>query len=262
MSDEFRDFVRTAMALADIARGIVLEQLGSAPPFEVKPDASPVTPFDKAVEDAQRKHLAKAHPEHGIVGEEYGQDRPEAEYVWVIDPIDGTKQFIAGLPVFGTLIALARHGKPVLGLVECPATRDRWIGGTGVPASWNGEPIATRACPTLAAAVSCAGTPTRGLEAEQAMIDAVNGETAWSNWGGGCFGFGLLAAGRHDLMIDNNLNSHDFMAPTAVIEAAGGVVTDWTGAPLTIESDGHFLAAGDPALHAAALARLRALQGS
>ena len=144
------ELVALAGRLADASGAIARRYFRSGVGPEIKPDNSPVTIADREAEAAIRKLIGEAHPEHGVIGEEYGADRPDAEFVWVLDPIDGTKSFITGRPLFGTLIALAQRGKPVLGIVDHPALGERWVGAAGHPTLMNGKPVRTRACPNAA----------------------------------------------------------------------------------------------------------------
>ena len=248
MPNEIDRLAAFAESLADVSREIVRGALETGFSHELKGDGSPVTEVDKAVERALRERIAASYPSHGVIGEEYGDDQSGAELVWVIDPIDGTRQFIAGLPLYGSLIALARGGRFVLGVMEFQASQDRWVGGEGVPASFNGRPITTRACPALAQAMVSAGNPIRGAAAEQAGRMALARACRDTNWDGSSYGFGLVAGGRIDLAVDTGLDPFDYGAAVPVIEAAGGAATDWQGRPLTLESGNQVLMAGDPAL--------------
>ncbi|MEO0853581.1 MAG: inositol monophosphatase family protein, partial [Cyanobacteria bacterium J06648_11] len=146
-------FVEAIAQMADVSREIVKRAARQIARPITKTDGSPVTEFDREVERALRALVAKTFPEHGIIGEEYGSEKADAEYVWIFDPIDGTKQFITGIPEFGTLIALAHRGVPILGVIDCPATGDRFLGGLDVPATRNSQPIYTRKCDRLDAAM-------------------------------------------------------------------------------------------------------------
>src|SRR5689334_22112779 len=141
-----------ADALADAAGGVIRRYFRQKIAIEDKRDLTPVTIADREAETAMRRLIEARFPEHGILGEEHGRTRPDAEYVWLLDPIDGTKSFISGIPLFGTLIALTRNGRPVLGVIDQPISRERWVGAEGRPTSLNGAPVRTRTCADLAAA--------------------------------------------------------------------------------------------------------------
>lgn len=204
-----------------------------------------------------RAIIEETYPGHGIFGEEFPFVRTEAEYAWVLDPIDGTKAFVTGMPVFGTLIALMRAGKPILGIIDQPMTDERWVGVAGQATTLNGAPVQTRKDSTLETASHYATHPEMFTEAELAKFEAVAARVKLSRFGGDCYAYGLLATGCVDLVTEACLHIYDFMALIPVIEGAGGIVTDWNGAPMTRDSDGRILAAANEACHAAALALLR-----
>jgi inositol-phosphate phosphatase/L-galactose 1-phosphate phosphatase/histidinol-phosphatase len=225
---------------------------------ETKADDSPVTQADRAAEAAIRAILEKERPDDGIIGEEYGAVREDAARVWVIDPIDGTRAFLVGRPLFGTLVALLEEDRPVLGLIDQPIARERWIGGTGRPTLFNGAPAATRACATLAKAHLATTGPYLFPEADQPGFDRLRAGVRDTIWGGDCYNYALLASGHLDLVVEANLKLYDFAALVPVVEGAGGRMTDWAGKPLGRDSDGRVIAAGDPALIEAAIEALSA----
>jgi histidinol phosphatase-like enzyme (inositol monophosphatase family) len=190
------------------------------------------------------------------MGEEFGSRDLEAEFVWVLDPIDGTAPFVAGIPVFGTLIAVARCGRPWIGVIDHPASNDRWVGVSRASARLNGKPVRTRPCPELAPALMTNSNPDFFQPAERAAFDALRRKVRYTQYGGSCYAYGVLASGRTDLAVDGGLDPVDIFAPAAVIEGAGGVMTDWSGAGITLGWKGLVLAAGDPGLHAQALSAL------
>ena len=250
------DTARLATAAEEfltISRRIIAQVPPADRLAEIKSDGSPVTQVDQAVEAALRAAILARFPDHGIIGEEYGSQTPDADYVWVIDPIDGTKQFLADLPLYSTLIGVLHHGRPLLGVMDFPATGDRWIGGTGLPSTRNGRAIRVRSCGALSRSVIAAGNPQRGTAAERDRTMALCETGAWALWGANCMTFGLVASGCLDLAIDSGLDLYDFAALVPVVEAAGGIVSDWRGQPLTRDSSGSILAAGDAALHHRAL---------
>ena len=225
--------------------------------IEIKADASPVTEVDRAAEQAIRAILARERPDDGVIGEEYGADRPDAPRLWVIDPIDGTRAFLAGRPLFGTLIALLEDGAPRLGVIDQPIARDRWLGAHGRPTTLNGAAARTRACPALSRAHLATTGPDHFGADDRAAFDRLRGRAGDTLWGGDCHNYGLLASGHLDLVVEAGLKLHDYAALVPVIEGAGGRMTDWLGQPLTAASDGRVIAAGDPALLDAVMQGLR-----
>ena len=244
-SPDLQDLAAFAETLADLSRATILARLEEATAAEIKPDGSPVTAVDRAVEQALRNRIAAAYPDHGVFGEEFPSLNPDAERVWVIDPIDGTKQFMAGLPLYASLIALAERGSFVLGVMDFPATAERWSGGRDLPATHNGKAVKARTCASLSRAMVCAGTPSRGSERQVAAILRLARSGLINVWGSSAYGFALVASGRIDLAIDCGLDAYDLAAAAAVVEAAGGLACDWQGNPLTLQSEGEILLAGD-----------------
>jgi len=225
---------------------------------ESKSDESPVTIADRSAEAAMRTLIEDAYPEHGIFGEEFDFVRTDAEYAWVLDPIDGTRAFVTGMPVFGTLIALMQNGRPILGMINQPILNERWIGIAGRQTTLNGRPVSTSNVTRLADAAQYSTDPDMfGHGDDRAKVDAMLAEVKSKRYGGDCYAYALLASGFVDLVVEASLKIYDFMPLVPVVEGAGGVMTDWNGAALTRESDGHVVAAATAACHAAALAHLR-----
>jgi inositol-phosphate phosphatase/L-galactose 1-phosphate phosphatase/histidinol-phosphatase len=241
-----------ANELADAAGPIVRRYFRQGVAVDDKPDTSPVTIADREAESALRALIETRFPDHGILGEEHGSVRTDAERVWVLDPIDGTKSFISGVPLFGTLIALVERGAPVLGVIDQPISRERWIGARGHKSTLNGRPISTRACASLGAATLFATSPDmfKGADAEGFL--RLKSAVKLARFGGDCYAYGLLAAGFVDLVVEAGLKPYDYAALVPVITGAGGGMTDWEGKPLTLASEGRVLACGDPGLAAAA----------
>ena len=204
-----------------------------------------------------RELIEQRFPDHGIVGEEFGRAREDAEFVWVLDPIDGTKSFISGVPLFGTLIALTHRGIPILGVIDQPILGERWLGGVGRQSTLNGAPIHCRACPELGAATLFATTPDmfRGTDADG--FARVSAAAKLTRYGADCYAYGLLAAGFIDLVLEASLKPYDFCAVIPIVEGAGGIATDWRGEKLGLASDGRVLVAGDRRAHAEALAIIK-----
>jgi inositol-phosphate phosphatase/L-galactose 1-phosphate phosphatase/histidinol-phosphatase len=254
MTDAYLAF---AHELADRA-GEVLRRYYRAPvSVDYKADESPVTTADREAERVMRELIRSRFPEHGIEGEEFADEHLEAELVWNLDPIDGTKAFLVGRPSFGTLISLLRQGRPVLGIIDQCILQERWVGIEGEPSTFNHAAIQVRPCSDLAHAVLCTTSPEMFKTAEeQAAFARVERAARFPVYGGDCYAYGLLAMGFSDLVIEADLDLHDFAALVPVIEGAGGVITDWSGQSLGRGSDGRVVAAGDPRVHAQALALL------
>jgi inositol-phosphate phosphatase/L-galactose 1-phosphate phosphatase/histidinol-phosphatase len=253
---ELDRYLALAIALADAAGEAIRPYFRQPLAVDDKPDLSPVTIADRATEMAMRRLIAQRFPEHGIFGEEFGRERPDAEFTWVLDPIDGTKSFISGVPLFGTLIALAYRGRPILGIIDQPISRERWIGAAGRPTIFNGTPVGTRQCPALAAATVFSTSPDMFRGDDAAAHARVASAAKLVRFGADCYAYGLLALGFVDLVIEASLKPYDFSAMLPIVEGAGGVATDWQGAPLTLASDGRVLVAGDRRAHLEALALL------
>ncbi|VVT04557.1 inositol monophosphatase family protein [Erythrobacter sp. EC-HK427] len=235
--------------LADVARAEIVPLFRTMIDSEAKGDASPVTAADRNAEAAMRKLIEAEASADGIHGEEYGVKDGVSGRQWVLDPIDGTTAFLAGRPIFGTLIALLEDGFPVLGLIDQPITGERWVGITGKGTTFNGQPVRARLCPELGNA-SIATTGPHYFSVEQGdRFMALAGQTDHKRMvmGGDCYNYGCLASGHLDIVAEAGLKLHDYAALVPVVEGAGGVMSDWRGEPLHAGSDGTVLALGDPA---------------
>ncbi len=252
------ELVRFANRLADCSGAIIKRYFRAFPDVKTKADRSPVTEADCTVETALRAIIESNYNGHGIIGEEFGSLREDAEYVWVLDPIDGTRSFVAGRPIFGTLIALLHKGKPVLGVIDQPIVGDRWIGCTDYPTRLNRALAKTRTCASVAMASIASSGPNYFNAADLAAYETVRTKAATSLWGGDCYNYGLLASGHIDVVIEAGLKLHDFAALVPVVENAGGVMCDWQGQPLNAQSSGHIVAVGDATLLSEILALLGA----
>lgn len=226
-----------------------------------KPDKSFVTETDLAIERRLRTLIAATYPDHGVLGEEFKSTNPDAEYVWILDPIDGTAAYVVGMPVYGTLIALARRGQPILGVMHFPATRERFVGAAGKPTTRNGAPCRTRAGVDLPSSILSASNPDFFDAGEKKALAALSARTAWRVYGGSALSYGRLTEGRTDLAIDSGLKIYDYAAFVPILEGAGGKITDWTGAPLRLDSGPRVLAAGDARRHEAALEIVKEAMG-
>jgi len=259
-SDVYTDLA-LADLLADTAREVILPHFRQSGLKTLNKDASgfdPVTIADRAAETAMRDLLAIHRPDDGIWGEEFGITQGNSGRQWVLDPIDGTRAFISGTTTWGVLIALTDGNGPSLGVIDQPYTRERFIGAPGIArmiGPFGTVDLATKQTGTLDRAILFSTFPEVGTTAERAGFESVAAQVMLTRFGMDCYAYALLAAGQIDLVIEAGLNAYDIQAPIAVIQAAGGIVTDWQGRPA--DQGGRVLAAATPALHAAALAILR-----
>jgi myo-inositol-1(or 4)-monophosphatase len=241
--DTIRPFFRTALSV---------ENKSSSGGFD------PVTAADRAAETVMRALIKRTFPEHGILGEEFDADRPDAEYVWVLDPIDGTKSFICGMPAWGTLIALTRRGEPIYGMMHQPFTAEHFT-GDGNAASYRGpagdRALRTRRCADLEDAVLLTTSPLLMREADRQIFQRVEQRARLSRYGGDCYAYCMLAAGHVDLVIETELKPYDVLPLIPIIEGAGGVVTTWDNE--RPNRGGRVIAAGDRHLHAKVLEILK-----
>jgi myo-inositol-1(or 4)-monophosphatase len=251
------DFSAFVNELASVSGEIILPFFRTALSVEDKGrngSFDPVTAADHAAETAMRTLIRRTFPDHGIIGEEYGRERPDAEYVWVLDPIDGTKSFISGMPAWGTLIALLRSGDPVFGIMNQPFIRERFSGDGG-RASYRGpageRDLRVRTCADLAQAVLFTTSPLLMNESDREMFGRVEKAVRLSRYGGDCYAYCMLAAGHVDLVIETGLKPYDVLPLMPIIVGAGGVVTSWDGG--AANAGGRVIAAGDKRVHAAAL---------
>ena len=253
---------RTAHALADAARPITLRHFRAhdlAADNKLSEGFDPVTAADHAAEDAMRAILAEARPHDGILGEERGHQPGTSGLTWVIDPIDGTRGYLSGTPTWGVLIALSDASGPVLGVIDQPYIGERFWGGLGqafVEGPTGRAALRCRPARPLEQATLFTTFPEIGTEAQRAAFDSVAGRARLVRYGMDCYAYALLAAGQIDLVIEAGLHPYDVQAPIAVIEAAGGLVTDWQGRP--VHHGGEVIAAANPEIHAAALELLNA----
>ncbi len=261
MTSETLSDLNVAHRLADAARVAIL-------PFFRRTDLEaenkeadafdPVTAADRAAEQAMRAILSDLRPDDGIWGEEFGRQAGSSGREWVLDPIDGTRGFISGTPTWGVLIALSDEKGPSLGIIDQPYTGERFVGGVGL-AEMTGpagsQPLATRQTEQLDQAVLFTTFPEVGSAADRRGFETVASKARLTRYGMDCYAYALLAAGHVDLVIEAGLNAYDIQAPIAVIQAAGGVVTDWKGEAAHL--GGRVLAAANADLHAQALDILR-----
>jgi len=259
--DEMTDIAATAHALADAARAAILPLFRRADlAAETKESHrfDPVTEADRNSEAAMRAVLAQRRAEDGVLGEEQGATPSRSGLTWVLDPIDGTRGFISGTPTWGVLIALCDETGPLYGLIDQPYIGERFEGGFGraqMTGPLGGVPLAVRKGRSMAEAVLFSTFPEVGTASERAGFEAVRDQVKLTRYGMDCYAYALLAAGHVDLVIEAGLQAYDIAAPIAVIEAAGGIVSDWNGAP--VHEGGQVIAAASADLHAEALALLK-----
>ena len=241
--------IALAHRLADAARAAILPHFRSGLASERKSDASPVTLADRAAEEAMRRILTAECGRDGVHGEEFGISEGSTGRTWVLDPIDGTTGFLAGRPIFGTLIALVVEGWPVLGVIDQAVLGERWLGVTGQPTLFNGQPVRTRPCGSLSEAALATTGPHYfdHHDGDHFMVLAGRTDHKRMVMGGDCYNYAMLASGHLDVVCEAGLKLHDYAALVPVVEGAGGVMCDWRGDPLHASSDGHVLALGDPA---------------
>ena len=248
------EYIKIAIQAADAAREVTLKYFRQPLDIVQKQDDSPVTIADKETEHLIRKIIETAFPEHGFYGEETGQSDIDKEWTWVVDPIDGTASFSTGKPTFGTLIGLCYQGKPQLGIIDHAALDDRWIGIKGKQTTYNGKPVKANPNNTeLANATSYTTTPRMFTTETLARYEAVADQCKFTIFGADCMAYGLVASGFSDLIIEADLKPYDYMAVAPVIDGAGGVISDWEGKEITLETGDQILAAGNLKLHQAAL---------
>jgi inositol-phosphate phosphatase / L-galactose 1-phosphate phosphatase / histidinol-phosphatase len=240
--------LKLANQLADAAGAAIRPFYRADFAYEAKNDASPVTEADRAAELAMRAILEVACPNDAVIGEEFGTKEGSSGRTWVLDPIDGTISFMAGRPIFGSLIALMQDGFPVMGVIDQCISGERWIGAAGRETILNGNPVQTQVCRSLSDAVLASTGPqyfdNHDAEHFMALAAKTNKRTVW---GGDCYNYGLLAAGHIDLVVETGLKLHDFAALVPIVEGAGGIMCDWNGEPLHSGSAGDVIALGDPA---------------
>ena len=250
MGEEMTDAdLALALRLADAAGAAIRPLFRGEWSEERKADHSFVTEADRSAEAAMRAAIEAEFPADGIIGEEYGTRNEGAGRQWVLDPIDGTTSFIAGRPIFGTLIALLQDGWPVLGIIDQPIANERWVGRIGQPTQFNGKPARAKPLRELSDAVLATTSPHLFTNEEADAFMSVAKQVAQKKiiFGGDCYNYGLVASGHIDVVIEAGLKLYDYAALVPVVEGAGGMMADWQGNPLDAGSDGTVIALGDPA---------------
>lgn len=251
------ELVKFAAEVADKVRPISLKYFRAKCAIDVKADGSPVTVADRECELAIREMLTEAYPSHGILGEELGGNASDRRYAWIVDPIDGTKSFIAGAPTYGTLLALLYEGSAVLGVIDMPALNERWIGAHKQPTTLNGRPVRTSACSALGEATVTIVSPDNfepnELRSLKHLVDLIRIRRYSSD----SYAFGLLASGHVDVVVTAGQQPYDFLPLVNVVEQAGGCISDWKGKKLGLDSDGRILASANHRLHEQGLSAVR-----
>ncbi len=257
LENTYAEYLKFANILADISSTVLRNHFKAPLNIEQKVDSSPVTNADIEVEERVRSLIGEKFPEHGIVGEEFGNSNKDSPYQWVIDPIDGTKSFIAGYPIFTTLISLLYNGEPIIGLIDQPILYKRWAASKGQKTLYNHSLLPQLNNQKLFIQANIATTSTDYFSNEQAAKFAeLRAATANSILGGDAYAYAMLASGSLDIVIDASMKPYDFCALIPIIKGVGGVITDWNGNPLTLYSDGNIVAAANDELHAQALSFL------
>ena len=254
---QLEQYLLVAQNLADIARPILQKYYRSGIGVEDKSDSTPVTLADRAAEAAMRQLINQTCPGHGIKGEEYGDENIAADFVWVLDPIDGTKSFMTGKPLFGTLIALCYQQHPLIGIIDMPILDERFVAAHGRGATRNHTPIRTRSCPSLSQAALYATTPYMFQGQASEKFNRLASRVKYPLFGADCYGYGLVASGFADLVVEAQLKPYDYLACAVVMREAGGIAVDWQGRDLTLQSGDQVVMAGDQGLLADALALLK-----
>lgn len=249
--------VSLAQQMADEARTIIHHYFRTRPEVDAKADQSPVTTADRKIELMMRQWIEKVFPEHGIKGEEFSHRNPDADWCWHLDPIDGTKSFLSGSLCFGTQIALSYCGKPALGLIDQPITKERWLASNTQATLFNEAPVTTSACIELADAVMYTSDPACFSEEQMIRFSHLKQAVNLVRYSHDCYAAGLLALGQIDLLVEANIYPYDIAAQIQVIEGAGGIVTDWHGRPPRLEGQVNIVAAATRELHSKALVLLQ-----
>ena len=249
MPPDINEFVSFANLLADLASKKSMEYFRKKLNVENKDDESPVTIADKETEEIIRNKIRKSFPNHGILGEEYENENLDSEFIWVIDPIDGTRSYIAGHKDFGNLISLLHNNKPVIGIINCPAHNERWVGIENTKTTCNGKEVLTSDINKIENAYLF----TSGIYFYEPVFrkgfETIKNKSKYFRLGGDCYMYGMLTSGLIDIVIEDTLKAHDYMALINVVEGASGKITDRYGKPITLQSDGSLIASSSSELH-------------
>lgn len=255
--DTDQEFLDFAHVLADAARQVTLSYFRRPLAIENKADSSPVTIADKSTEALLREHINQRYPDHGIIGEEHAEQTGAGIYEWILDPIDGTRSFISGYPLYGTLICLLKDGAPIVSIIDMPAQDERFFATAESQTCYrkgNTEQLLhTSHCRHIAEAMLFSTDATMFNAGEDAQIADLRQAVAMVRYNGDCYLYAMLAAGWIDIVLEADLKVYDFLPLMLVVQQAGGVISDWQGEPLTKHSQGQVLATANPTLHQAAL---------
>ncbi len=243
---EFRDF---AEELADIARKVCKSYFRTSIEINIKSDKSPVSIADREIEKLMRKMIQKRYPAHGIIGEEFGTDKVNADFIWVLDPIDGTQCFVTGKPTFGSLISLLYKGQSVIGVIEMPALEERWIGAKNQKTLFQNSPAQVRSCSNINDAWLFASSPHMFTSKNFVSFESLRTSAYRVVYGAECQAYGLLASGWIDIVCEDTMKIYDYCALIPIVEGANGTITDWSGSPLDINSNGTILASTGGDIH-------------
>ena len=249
IENSLEDIVKFANKLADESAKITMSYFRKNIKIENKSDNSPVTIADKSSESKMRKLINQKFPDHGVLGEEFENSNTESDFLWVLDPIDGTRSFIAGHKDFGTLISLLYKKKPILGIIDCPAHKERWVGIKNKPTTCNNKVVKTSSKKSIKDCYAF----TSGLYFDnlkfRRLFDKLINQLRYYRMGGDCYMYGMLASGLIDIVVEDQLKVHDYMALIPVIEGAGGRTSDRFGNKISLLSDGSFVASCSQNVH-------------
>ncbi len=249
MSNSLQEYLKFANKLADAAGVTSMEYFRTTIDIDNKSDETPVTIADKNTELKIRSMIEKEYPDHGILGEEFDSINPDAEFIWVIDPIDGTRSYIAGHKDFGNLISLTHNKKPIIGIINCPAHNERWVGVKNEHSTINKQVVKSSSITKIKDAYLF----TSGLYFDEPhlrnAVDKISHKVRYFRYGGDCYMYGMVASGLIDIVIEDTLKVHDYMALVNVIEGAGGKITDKFGNEITTDSQGSVVASANEKLH-------------
>jgi len=248
-----QELLNVAMDAAYLGGRRTLAYFKTGVAVETKSDDTPVTRADKEAEQVIRERIKQSYPSHAVIGEEHGEEKGDANYRWIIDPIDGTKSYLAGAPTFGMLLALLYEGAPVLGIIDIPALDERWCGVTGQATSMNGRPVKTSSCTAVEHAVLTIISPDKLEGDEGPAVEALSRMARVRRYSSAGYSHALLASGYVDMVVAVGQQPFDYLAVVPVVEGAGGRITDWGGEPLRLDSDGRILVTATPELHREAL---------
>ena len=257
MEKDLQKYLDVANQIADKAREISMTYFRNDFQVSIKDDFTPVTLVDKKIESFAREIIKIKFPQCGIIGEEEANFQVEAEDVWVIDPIDGTKAFVSGIPMFTTMIGVLRRGVPVLSVIDNPVMNERWIGIENEPSMLNGANLSTSSKRDISECSLHATSPQMFSSAEYLRWMELARSVSFHHYGSESYSYCLLAAGYVELVVEADLKICDFLPVVKLIQGSGGIITDWNGSSLTIESDGHVLASASQSIHNQAIQILR-----